>query len=250
MRNVAELIERYVAVWNEADAGERRRRIEALWAPDGATCHRLLDARGWHAIHSRVTASWEKWLRGGNYMFEAKRATGHNDAVKFDWVMLKVPQRTVEAAGLSYLLLDAEGRLRADYQFNPTLDEARAFAERCVALWNEPDAEERRRKVAELWTPDGAQVSARGVKIGHGAIEDGAATTHAAAIAAGSVFVVGTRSQAHHDVASLTWQRRGVDSGKTAAAGAELLILDKNGKIRFGYQFEEPMGDDAEQSDG
>lgn len=249
MPDVIELIERYAAVWNEADAGERRKRIEALWAADGATCFRLLDAQGWDAIQSRVTASWERWLRDGNYIFKAKRALGHNDAVKFDWVMLKLPEQKLEAGGLSFLLLDSAGRLRADYQFNPALDEARALAERYVALWNEGDAEERRRRVAELWTPDGARVSAHGVRIGHGAIEDEAATIHAASVANGFVFAPGRRSQAHHDVVSLTWQRREKDSGKAVAAGAALLILDRGGKIRFDYQFEEPQGDGPEPSD-
>ena len=250
MRNVTELIERYVAVWNEADAGERRQRIETLWAPDGATCYRMLDARGWDAIHARVTASWEKWLRDGNYVFRAKRAFGHNDAVKFEWVMLKVPEQKVEATGLSFLLLDADGRLRRDYQFNPILGEARAFADRYVALWNERDTEKRRQRVAELWTADGAHVSAKGVRIGHGAIEDEAATIHAASLALGFVFAAGSHSQAHHDVVSLTWHRREKTGGKVVAAGADLLVLDRSGKIRFDYQFEEPMGDGAERSDG
>jgi len=240
MGDMTELIERYVAVWNEADAAERRLRIEALWAADGTSCYRLLDARGWDAIHWRVTGSWEKWLRGGNYVFRAKRALGHNDAVRLDWVMLKLPDEKVEAAGLSFLLRDSEGRLQADYQFNPALDGARAFAERYVALWNERDAQERRRRVAALWTPDGAHLSARGVRIGHGAIEDEAATIHATSVANGIAFAPGGRSQAHHDVVSLTWQRREQDGGKTVAAGADLLILDKSGKIRFDYQFAEP----------
>jgi len=249
MRDVTELIERYVAVWNEADAGERRQRIAALWAADGASCYRLLDAQGWDAIHSRVTGSWEKWLRDGNHVFRAKRALDCNDAVKLDWVMLKLPEQKVEATGLSFLLRDFEGRLRADYQFNPVVDDARAIAERYVALWNERDAEERRRRLADLWTPDGAHVSAHGVRIGHGAIEDEAATIHATSVANGFVFAPGGRSQAHHDVVSLTWQRREKGSGKTVAAGVDLLILDKGGKIRFDYQFAEPPGDDPELAD-
>src|ERR1700688_4329275 len=53
-----ELVERYVAVWNEADPAVRRDRIRSLWAPDGTTCHRLLEARGHAAIEARVTGSW------------------------------------------------------------------------------------------------------------------------------------------------------------------------------------------------
>ena len=31
-------------------------------------------------------------------------------------------------------------------------------ADRYMALWNEPDAERRRRMIAELWTEDGSQI--------------------------------------------------------------------------------------------
>lgn len=65
MQVAADLIERYVAVWNKADRGTRRHRIESVWAPDGATCHRLLDARGYEAIEARVAGSWERWLGEG-----------------------------------------------------------------------------------------------------------------------------------------------------------------------------------------
>jgi hypothetical protein len=31
-------------------------------------------------------------------------------------------------------------------------------ADRSMALWNEPDADRRRRMIAELWTEDGSQI--------------------------------------------------------------------------------------------
>ena len=35
---------------------------------------------------------------------------------------------------------------------------AEQLADRCMALWNEPDADRRRRLIAELWTEDGSQI--------------------------------------------------------------------------------------------
>jgi len=166
-----ELVERYVAVWNEADPAARRDRIRSLWAPDGTTCHRLLEARGHAAIEARVTGSWEKWLREGNYIFRPNKVARHHNAVKFDWVMVTVPGGDVAAPGLSFLLLDPQGCIQADYQFNPTANEAELLVDRYLAAWNEPDTEARRRRIAELWAPDGAFRGARSQRHGHAALE-------------------------------------------------------------------------------
>lgn len=247
MRNVSKLIECYVAVWNEANAEERRRRIRALWAPDGATCYRLSEARGYDAIEARVAGSWDKWLRGGKYIFRAKSVACHHDVVKFDWLMVARPGGGVEASGLSFLILDSEGRVRADYQFNPTVDEASALVEQYLAVWNESDAEERRCRIAELWAENGAQVSATSVHHGRSAIEAKASKIYDAYGAKGLVFAPSRRSHAHHDVVSFQWQRRSWEDAAVEAAGCDLLILDADGRICLDYQYEEPI---AEQRGG
>jgi hypothetical protein len=57
MINVGDIVANYMAVWNENDPVERRRRIRSVWAPDGATCNRMIDARGYEAIEARVIGS-------------------------------------------------------------------------------------------------------------------------------------------------------------------------------------------------
>ena len=54
------LIDRYTAVWNEPNADARRAAVAALWAPDGATLHRLIEARGYSALEARVAGAYEK----------------------------------------------------------------------------------------------------------------------------------------------------------------------------------------------
>src|SRR5689334_2187858 len=129
------LAQRYVEVWNEDDAARRRERIRALWAPDGTTCHRLLEARGYDAIEARVAGAWEKWCRGGAHLFRAVAVAGHQRAVKCAWVMTARPSGDAAARGLSFLLLDADGRLKADYQFDPTIADAEDLADRYFAGW-------------------------------------------------------------------------------------------------------------------
>lgn len=241
MTDFPELIDRYVAVWNEADAAERRRRIRALWSADGATCHRLIEARGYEAIEARVAGSWDKWLSTGNYIFRPKKAVGHHGVVKFDWVMVAVPAGTIAAAGLSFLMLAADGRIKADYQFNPAVNEAGSLAERYLAIWNESDPARRRRGIAELWAPDGAHVSENAVRNGRDAIEAEAIDFHGTAIAEGLVLEPADRSHAHHEVATCTWQRCRRKDRTVTAVGAELLILDAARQIRVDYRFEEKL---------
>ena len=235
------LIERYVAVWNECDPGERRRRIRALWAPDGGTCHRLLDARGYDAIEARVTSSWDKWLRGGDYIFRPRKAVAHHGVVRFDWVMATVPGDTIAAAGLSFLVLDRNGRIKEDYQFNPTVNEASSLVERYVAVWNETDAARRRDAITELWALDGVHVSDTGVRSGRVEIEAAASDITNVAAAGGFVFEAADRSHAHHDVVTFTWQRRSNRDRKVTTVGSELLILDAARQVRFDYAYEESL---------
>jgi len=53
MHNITELVDRYIAVWNEPDDEVRRKHIADLWVEDGGTYHKLIDARGYDAIEAR-----------------------------------------------------------------------------------------------------------------------------------------------------------------------------------------------------
>ncbi|MGO9452191.1 MAG: hypothetical protein ACLQDV_14280 [Candidatus Binataceae bacterium] len=92
MTNVMELVDRYVAVWNESNAEERRRRIRSVWAPDGTTCYRLLDAHGYEAIEERVAGSWDRSLRDGKYTFRPKPDfVCHHHVVRLNFEMVTIP---------------------------------------------------------------------------------------------------------------------------------------------------------------
>jgi len=241
MVNVANLVNSYVAVWNEPNADERRRKIRSLWAPEGTTCYRLLDARGYEAIEARVTGSWDKWLREGKYVFRPHDSVCHNDVVKCGWEMVTVPGGEVEAAGLSFLVLSSDGRIRHDYQFNPAANEASELVERYLAVLNEPSADVRRNRIGELWAPDGMFVSKASTRNGYAAIEAETAAAHDAYVAKGFRFLSASSSQNHHNLVKLSWLMRAEDTGEMAAAGSDLLILDQDGRIRFDYRYDEPV---------
>jgi hypothetical protein len=236
MTDISQLITNYVAAWNEPDAGERRRRIHSVWTPDGTTCYRLLDARGYDAIEARVAGSWDKWLREGKHIFRPKSTVSHHNAVKFEFIMTTVPSGEVAANGLCFLLLDTEGRIKHDYQFNPSANESNELADRYLAIWNEPDPMVRRRQILDLWADDGVLISDASVSKGRAAIEARLTGMRNSRAAEGLRFLSANSTQAHHGLIKFGWKLSDRDEAVTAA-WIDLLVLDERGRIKFDYQF-------------
>lgn len=114
---LAAFIERYVAMWNEPDPIERRRRIDELWTADCANYGNTLEVHGRDALEARVRASWEKWVRDAGCVFRTRNMEQHHGAVRFRWEMVPAGGGKVASVGLEFLLLAPDGRIREDYQF-------------------------------------------------------------------------------------------------------------------------------------
>jgi hypothetical protein len=241
MHDVKVISDRYVAVWNEADPDRRRKRIRALWAADGRTCNRLLEARGYDEIEARVSASWAKFLSEGKYGFRRTHAAAHrHNVLKLRWEMFERVSGTTDSLGLSFLVLSPEGLIESDLQFNPTAKDAEVLAERFLAVFNDADSQARRKKVASMWAADGGYFNGHASHAGLAAIEGHATRTFEIHAANGSRFLSAGASQAHHDVAKLDWRLVSQKGGKVMATGTDLLVFDEAGRIRLDYQFDDP----------
>lgn len=241
--DISELVESYVAAWNEPDPDARRRRIRSVWVPDGTTCYRLLESRGYDEIETRITASWDKWLREGNRNFRARSVVSHHQAAKLDFVMVRLPGGEVEANGLSFLLLDSDNRIRHDCQFNPSASEPSDLVDHYVAVWNEPDPAVRGAAIARLWSPEAKLIRTASVVEGHAAIEAEAARMFDMRVAQGRIAASTNNTHAHHGLVKFRWRLAGSDDGPAPAAWSNLLVLDEVGRIRFDYQFDETVQD-------
>jgi hypothetical protein len=118
MQNPTELVDRYVALWNEPDVDRRRQAIVALWTPDGLhyatnqTCH------GYRALEDRVTRSYERSIAPGlNHFRHADNIEAHHNVVRFNWHMVRKADAHVVAVGFDLFVLADDGRIAADYQF-------------------------------------------------------------------------------------------------------------------------------------
>jgi hypothetical protein len=236
-----DIVENYVAVWNEPDPDERRRRIREVWAPDGSTCYRLLEACGYEAIEKRVCGSWDRWLRDGKYRFRPHRIRTHHDIVKLDFVMENLPESRVEADGLCFLVLAADGRIKDDYQFNANTNEPSEIVERYLAVWNENDPRIRQQQIAELWAPDARFVSETAVRGGWGALQAEALEAYGAHVVRGRYYVSANRTQHHHNLVKFQWWASDPNGAAPCAAATELLVLDGDSRISFGCRFAEPV---------
>jgi hypothetical protein len=118
MNTAQDLAARYVAVWNETDAGARGAAIAGLWQPDGTHFIKEREARGYAALEQRIAGSHEKNVRDGGNLFRARSGAQRlRDAVTFTWEMVPADTQTTLAVGLEFLILDAEDRIVTDYQF-------------------------------------------------------------------------------------------------------------------------------------
>jgi len=239
MQVASDLIERYVAVWNEPDRDARRRRIEGVWAPGGATCYRLLDARGYEAIEARVVGSWERWLREGNYIFRPVRAIAHDRAIRFEFALVATANGRIEAQGLCYLLLDDEGRIACDFQFNPAVNDAADLAGEYLAPWNEPDVGLRQGLLVKLWSADCGYLDGKAETCGLTAVAEKIADAHRCLAAKGHVLAPAGRSQRHHNVAHIAWRAANADGRGVGRAGSTLLIMNETGRVAAAYQFDD-----------
>jgi hypothetical protein len=239
MDNLSGFIDAYVAVWNEADAQTRRRRIAALWAPDGTTCYRLLDARGHEQIESRVAGSFDRWVRDDKFVFRAVNAVCHHRAVKLNFAMLATNSGKVEARGLAYLLIDLNDRIVHDYQFNPSVHDAPGLAARYLACRNETDGARRRSLIGELWAEDGAVIGEDGEIRGRDQLASALAAMQRSQLAKTIAVSAADRSQHHHNVAHVGWQVAPNDGGLPTVAASALLIFNNQGRIGAAYEFNE-----------
>lgn len=245
MSNLTSVVNCYMAVWNEPDATIRRKLIQELWPEDGATCHRLLDARGHDAIEARVRDAHEKWVRDGGYVFRARpNVVGHHNVAKFNWEMLPAHGGEIVSVGFDFFILTDDGRIQSDYMFNETYtpsDGLNHFVDRYVAAWNESDPTARHKLVTALWSDEGTYMNEAQEEHGYRAIETVVAHAYHEFVERGYVFRSKKNADGHHNVVRFNWEMVPAEGGPVAATGFDFFVLSDDGRIRCDYQFNAPV---------
>jgi glutamate synthase domain-containing protein 1 len=119
MSDAKRLATHYVALWNEKNEFLRREGIASLWRSDASHFVGTRAIQGLKALDTRIAESHEKNVRDGGYVFRAvDDAQALHDAVTFHWEMVPAAGGEVVARGLEFVVVDTDGRIAADYQFN------------------------------------------------------------------------------------------------------------------------------------
>lgn len=117
MAGLNAFVDAYVELWNETDEQKRRARIEELWAPEGKYVNEPNECAGYDAIAAQITFAHDYYFDKGFVFRSQHNAVGHHDTLKFNWVMVSAETGSLESIGFDFVVLDADGRILADYQY-------------------------------------------------------------------------------------------------------------------------------------
>ncbi len=78
-----DLVDRYLATWNETDPAARRTAIAGVWTEDGHYVDPVMSAGGHPAIEAMIAGVQARFP--GMTMRRAGAVDGHNDRLRFGW---------------------------------------------------------------------------------------------------------------------------------------------------------------------
>jgi len=117
-----EIIDRYIAAWNETDAAARRALVGSLWAADGSYTDPLADACGPDAIAGLIGAA-QRQFPSLVFTLGGPVDANHNQA-RFTWHLGPSGGEPV-VIGFDVVVLDSDGRIASVHGF---LDQVPAAA--------------------------------------------------------------------------------------------------------------------------
>lgn len=107
MSDPTELIDRYVAMWNETDAAARRRLIALIWVEECVHVDPVARAERHEGIDGLVQTVQQRFP--GHRFRRTSPVTGEARRVRFTWE-LAAPDGTVPVRGIDDGTLAADGR--------------------------------------------------------------------------------------------------------------------------------------------
>jgi hypothetical protein len=109
MDNLTELIDRYIAMWNETDAERRRALIARTWTEDASYLDPMLQGEGRAGIDAMVCGVHERFP--GHRFRRTSDVDTHHDRVRFSWEL--APEGgAVVARGIDFGIVAPDQRLR------------------------------------------------------------------------------------------------------------------------------------------
>ncbi|MFL6139501.1 MAG: hypothetical protein ACJ74O_17095 [Frankiaceae bacterium] len=112
-----QIVDRWVASWNEKDPTIRRKLIDELWAEDGAYYNRLFICQGRDMVEAAIATAHDEYVSKGFTFKSSNDAYGHHNGFKFSWVLATGTTGEVDTFGEEFIILNDDGQISIDYQF-------------------------------------------------------------------------------------------------------------------------------------
>jgi hypothetical protein len=115
MTDLTSIVDEYLALWNETDAGERRQKIEQLWAADGTYTDPLAAVSGRDSFSELIGAAQQQFaglqfVRGATY-------DEHHGIVRFTWDLVPGAGAEPVAIGFDVAEVNEAGQISNVYGF-------------------------------------------------------------------------------------------------------------------------------------
>jgi len=110
-----EIVEKYLAAWNETDPAKRRALVDEVWAADGSYTDPLADVRGRDAVDGLIGAVQAQFP---GFVFTLGGAVdAHHDQVRFTWELGPAGAAEAPVVGFDVAVLDGAGQIGSVYGF-------------------------------------------------------------------------------------------------------------------------------------
>jgi hypothetical protein len=110
MNTLTDLIDRYIATWNETDGGRRRDLIAATWTDGGSYLDPLLQGEGRDGIDAMIVGVQERFP--GHRFRRTGEVESHHDRVRFTWALAPEQGEPV-VSGTDFGVVTLDNRLKA-----------------------------------------------------------------------------------------------------------------------------------------
>jgi hypothetical protein len=110
MTDTVKLVDRYIAMWNAADAEDRRDLVAGAWSENGHYVDPLMEGKGHAGIDAMVAGVQERFP--GHRFRRTSEVDAHNGRVRFGWALAAEGEPPL-VRGVDFGVLADDGRLQS-----------------------------------------------------------------------------------------------------------------------------------------